>query len=77
MQVEDVYMNILKLKDKEVDGLLEDEETPVLIKVICQNIRGGNNFRVVQEMFDRTLWKAIQKTEDVTSDTINEEDLSD
>ena len=61
--IEENYMQLLQLKEEELQKLFKDKDQPMLVKILASNMTGKKNFDVIERMLDRWIWKAIQKQE--------------
>jgi len=62
--IEENYMHLMNLGEKELQEIKDDEKQPMLIKVLAKNILSEKWFDVVEKMLDRWIWKAVQRNED-------------
>jgi len=75
--IEENYMQLLQLNEKEIQKLFKDEKQPILIKILASNMTNKNkNFDVIEKMLDRWIGKSIQKIQ-TTSVNVNINPLED
>jgi len=58
--IEETYLQMIQLTEKELKQLFADSTQPMLVKVIASNLTKKNNFDVIEKMLDRGVWKATQ-----------------
>jgi len=75
--IEENYLQLLQLNEKEIQKLFKDDTQPILIKILASNMTNKNkNFDVIEKMLDRWIGKSVQKIQ-ATSLNVNINPLED
>ena len=62
--IEETYLQLIQLTEKELKTLFEDKSQPILVKILASNMTNkSKSFDVIEKMLDRSIWKAIQKVQ--------------
>ena len=61
--IEENYMQMLQLEEKELKSMLEDKNKPMLIRILAKNMLWGKWFDIIEKMLDRWIGKSTQKSE--------------
>jgi ribosome assembly protein YihI (activator of Der GTPase) len=65
-KVDDVrrmYLSIMTMPKKKIEELFNNEDQPVLVRVVARAILSKNGFDYIEKMLDRTFGKPTQVTE--------------
>lgn len=57
------YLRLINIDLPELTKMINDKEQPALVRIVGKSILSGKGFDVIESMLNRTLGKAIQKTE--------------
>lgn len=76
--IEENYMSLLNLDQKELIELWNDKTKPMLIRILVKNMLWGKWFEIIEKMLDRWIWRPNQTIDNNhTFEWIKEEDLID
>lgn len=65
-EIKDLYLSLVNSTEKELKDMVNDENQPVLTQLIIKAMLKWN-IDVIEKMFDRAIWKAIQKIDQENS----------
>lgn len=66
-EIKDIYLSLVNNTKDELEAIMKDENQPILTKLIIKAMMKGN-IDVIEKMFDRALWKAVQRNEHTGKD---------
>ena len=61
--IKDIYLSLVNTDTKKLKELATGEKTPVLIKIVAKAMVWWKWFEIIEKMFDRAIWKAVQQVE--------------
>lgn len=79
-EIKDVYLSLVNNTEKEMKDILEDNQQPMLTKLVIKAMMQGKWIDVLEKMFDRAIGKADQKMsveQSVKASQITEEHIYD
>lgn len=60
----ETYLSMIQLDKEWLEALKKKEDTlPLLSRILLKNLTSWKTFDILEKLLDRTLWKAIQQTE--------------
>ena len=76
-QIDDMYLQMGQLTQKELKKIFKDEKQPVWAHVIAKSLTGRDSFKTMETMLDRTFWKSTTKIEVEDNRIIHEDEFED
>lgn len=61
--IKEIYLSLINTPLDELTELIIDEDQPILVKIVGQEILNGKGFDIIEKMLDRSIGKPDQKTE--------------
>ena len=66
-EIKDIYLQVINADEKDLQELINNPNTPLLVKILVKNMASKRWFDVVEKMLDRAIWKSIQRTENTNT----------
>jgi len=66
-QIKSCFLMLINLTKDELKEISEDEEQPILIRVVAKNILTGKGFEIIDKILDRGIGKVGQQTDITTN----------
>lgn len=61
--IKDIYLSLVNTDQNTLKSLVAQTKTPVLIKIVAKAMVWWKWFEIIEKMFDRAIWKAVQQVE--------------
>jgi len=74
-EIEDVLSLLFNLNENDLKELLQDKETPMILRVIIKNLISNKWFYAINSLLDRVFWKATQTNNNINIEATEEIDL--